>query len=30
MTVSGDTQAPLAVALPHSEAFQHTGVHGAG
>lgn len=25
MTVSGKPQAPLAIVLPHSEAFQHTG-----
>jgi glycosyltransferase involved in cell wall biosynthesis len=25
MTVSGNAQAPLAIVLPHSEAFQHTG-----
>jgi len=25
MTASGNTQAPLAIVLPHSEAFQHTG-----
>ena len=25
MTVSGNAQAPLAIVLPHSEAFQHSG-----
>ena len=25
MTASGNAQAPLAIVLPHSEAFQHTG-----